>query len=224
MKKHVMFAAGAALFGICLVLGCLVGQHAGNSAETSSKNSSAKSPVYWYEKNVKKEAFIKTDEIAVLTDKNKTPPFDRALLERCLGPDTGLRVKERTDTLIFLETPHPMSLDTLKKRLAALDETGLFKGASPVFYLSDSGKPADRFVMTGKIIIQFPKDYSAKKIAEIEMHYNIKKIKIFQFAANTFLYRIDNAIEALDKANTIYESGVSVYAYPDRFRYRSTRP
>jgi hypothetical protein len=209
---------------ISFVFGCLVNGHQPNAANSSQENPAGTYPVYWYERDLKKEAFIKSDEFAVFTDKNKTLQIDEALLDRCLGLGTDIKITEKSDTLVFLEMSGPISIDTIKHCLSSMEESDTFKGASPVFYVSSAGNPADRFVLTGQIIVQFPPDYSGDKISEIEKTYDIQRIKTFSFAANTFLYQAENAMAALEKANSIYESGASVYAYPDRLRYRSTRP
>lgn len=177
--------------------------------------------IYWYEQNVKKQAWMALDEVAVFPEEMNTTELKEDTLTQRLHPMAI--VSEKTHFLIYMKTPEPMERNAILKGLSSIRKLKGVKEASPVFYRTKRRDTETRLVLTGEIIVRFPKEFTDIRIAEIEKEYSIERVKSFSFSENTFLYRAGNSLHSLEVANNLYESGQTVYSYPNWFRKRSKR-
>jgi len=165
-----------------------------------------KEPVYWYEDGVKKKAWMSKDEFAIFAADR--PKIDKDSFGQNLG--TEFTVTQRKGLVTYLKSK--------KNTKGFLNRIAPYKGLiRPVFYTDREKRRESRMVLSGKIIVQFPNEYSKNKISEIEKEYGLTKSKTFNFSANTFLYTTD-PIQSINIANRLSESGKTVYSYPNWLR------
>jgi len=216
MKKSFYFLPWIILATLCLNV-----EGWPNSKSEPMDSGLEQQPAYWYEREVKKRAWMALNEVAVFPKKGKEANLNTDLFTRQLHPKAV--IAERNDFLIYVKTPEPMERELILKRVCSLRGLDSVRQASPVFYTGKKRHPATRLVLTGEIIVQFPKECTEGKIATIEKKYNLERLKPFPFTRNTFLYRAGEPLHSLKVANDLYESGQVNYAYPNWLRSRSKR-
>ena len=138
------------------------------SMRTSADLRTDQQPVHWYERGVKKQAWMALDEAAVFPIKEKRARLDTQRLARQFH-DRAI-VEEANDFIIRLKTPEPLKREQIKARhitLRAMDEV---RQVGPVFYTDRKRTPAGRLVLTETIIVRFPKRFSNRKIEAIEQN------------------------------------------------------
>ena len=172
--------------------------------------------VYWYERGVKKQAWMSTDEVAVFQPRGRQLKADENLLARQFHSEAV--VTSKNEAVIFLKVPEPVGKDILMNRLANIRSLPNIRQACPVFYRNTTKTPDARMVLTGDIIVRFPSEFTESRILAIEEEYGLKRLKSFNFSPNAFLYRCGDPLESLDAANRLYESGQVKYAYPNWLR------
>ncbi|MBW2093189.1 MAG: hypothetical protein JRI34_13845 [Deltaproteobacteria bacterium] len=77
-----------------------------------------KQPIFWYERGVKKTAWMALDEIAVFFVNEKITDIDQELLIQLLP--RGATVLERNDSIIRLKLPEPMERNQILERFASI--------------------------------------------------------------------------------------------------------
>jgi hypothetical protein len=161
--------------------------------------------VSWYERNVKKQANMAMDEMAVFPEKGKMSSIDEAALIQRFHSQA--QITEKNNFVMFLKSPEPIAKDRLSEKRSSLRNVQYVRQVSPVFYTSEKKRPETRMVLTGEIIVQFPSGYSDNQIHAIESKYGLARVTAFSFAQNTFLYQVGDPLTSLDVANRLYESG-----------------
>lgn len=216
MKKSICL-----LFWIILATLRLSGEGWPNSKVKPTDSGLEQQPVYWYEREVRKRAWMALDEVAVFPKKGQGAKLNRDLFIKQLHPNAV--ITKRNSFLIYLKTPERMERKLILERVCSLRELDGVRQASPVFYTGKKRHPYTRLVLTGEIIVQFPQECPNSKIAAVEKKYCLERLKSFPFAQNTFLYRAGEPLHSLKVANDLYESGQANYAYPNWLRSRSKR-
>ncbi|MBW2062547.1 MAG: S8 family serine peptidase, partial [Deltaproteobacteria bacterium] len=178
-------------------------------------------PIYWYEREVKKQAWMALDEMAVFASNEKMTRAARDLVVQQLPEGTA--ITESSDFIMYLKLPAPLKRARITERLSSVRTLESVRQTSPVFYTSKDRASGTRLVLTGEIIVQFPQEYTEGEIVGIEEEYGINRLKAFSFAPNTFLYQAGDPLHSLEVANDLYESGRANYAYPNWIRKRAKR-
>jgi kexin len=161
------------------------------------------------------------DEVAVFPVKGKGSSINNSLLRQRFHP--GAIVTEQNNFVVFLKTKEAVDKNFIFNKLIGIRSLQNVKQASPVFYTSKKKQPETRIVLTGEIIVRFPKECTEDQIISIEKEYGLERLKSFDFSQNTFLYRAGDPLNSLEVANRLYESGRVDYAYPNWHRHRTKR-
>ena len=104
------------------------------AATTDSKDSGAKGQtVYWYERGVKKYAWMATDEIAVFTGEGLKTPEGREVLQRVLHPQA--QITDETDSVTILKSPEPIASNEISQKLRSFRSVGDVNQVSPVYLI-----------------------------------------------------------------------------------------
>ncbi|UCF90644.1 MAG: DUF4214 domain-containing protein [Desulfobacterales bacterium] len=209
------------LVAILLIANCLTDQGWSLSKRVPLDPGFAAQPYYWYERDAKKQARMALDEVAVFPSKGKAANLSGDLWVKGIHPQA--EITERNDFIIFLKLPEPLKERQILEKSAAVKSLNGVQQASPVFYTTTQRTPDSRLVLTGEIIVQFPKDLAESDILAIEKNYGLKRNRSVAFAANTFLYQAGDPLQSLAVANDLYESGTVNYAYPNWYRRRTKR-
>lgn len=216
MKKYVCF-----LFSIVLITLCLNSKGWPDSIIKSFDPDFHQHPIYWYERDVKKVAWMAMDEVAVFPVKGKGVVLNNSLLRQRFHPEAS--ITEKNNYVIYLKTKEAVGKDYILSKLAGIRSLQHVKQASPIFYTSRKKHPQTRIIPTGEIIAQFPKECTENLIIAIEKEYGLERLKSFDFSPNTFLYQAGDPFNSLEVANGLYESGRVNYAYPNWLRHRTKR-
>ncbi len=177
--------------------------------------------VYWYEKGIKKRAWMAMDEIAGLRLAGAAALLKEAELLQLVHPRA--RISEKTDFIVSFKLPAPLSKGDLRRRLSSIRNLSNFRQACPVLYTSKDRDPGSRLVLTAQLIVQYPRAYTQALIAALEEEYGLERLKTFGFAPNTYLYQGSDPLKSIDVANQLSESGRVKFAYPNWLRTRLTR-
>ncbi|MCK5195703.1 MAG: S8 family serine peptidase, partial [Desulfobulbaceae bacterium] len=161
------------------------------------------------------------DEVAVFPANGKGAMLNNSLLRQRFHP--GATITERNNFVVFLKTKDAVGKNFILSKLTGIRSLQHVKQASPVFYTSKKKNPEARIVLTGEIIVRFPKEYTENLIVTIEKEYGLERLRSFDFSQNTFLYRAGDPLNSLEVANRLYESGRVNYAYPNWLRRRTKR-
>ncbi len=209
------------MFWVILAVLCLNAEGWPNSKSEPMDSGLEQQPIYWYEREVRKRAWMALDEVAVFPKKGEGAKLNRDLFIQHLHPRAV--IGQRNNLLIYLKTPERMERKAILERICSLRGLDGVRQASPVFYTDKKRHPATRLVLTGEIIVQFPNEFPESKIATIEKQYGLERLKPFPFTQNTFLYLAGEPLLSLKVANDLYQSGQVNYAYPNWLRSRSKR-
>ncbi len=207
MKKYVCI-----LFSVVLITLCLNAQGWPNSIIESFDPGLQQQPIYWYERGVKKVAWMAMDEVAVFPVKGKGAMLKNSLLLQQFHPQAI--ITEKNNFVVFLKTPDFVGKNFIISKLSSIRSIPHVEQGSPVFYTSKNKHPGARIVLTGEIIVQFPSGCTEDLIVAIEKEYGLERLKTFNFGQNTFLYRTGDPLNSLDAAIRLYVSGRVNYAYP----------
>lgn len=216
MKKYVCI-----LCSVVLITLCFYSQGWSDSIIKSFDPEFHQHPIYWYERDVKKVAWMSMDEVAVFPVKGKGAMLNNSLLRQRFQP--GAIITEKNNFVVFLKTKDVVGKNYILSKLTGIRSLQHVKQASPVFYTSKKKHPGARIVLTGEIIVRFPKECTENPIVSIEKEYGLERLKSFDFSQNTFLYRAGDPLNSLEVANRLYESGRVNYAYPNWLRRRTKR-
>jgi kexin len=216
MKRFINF-----LMTIVICLSCAGHGSAAIKTATSTSPGSDGQSIYWYERDVKKQAWMALDEVAVFTGKGQNNPESRELLKRILHPRA--LITEEADAVTILQSPEPITPDGILQKLRSFRSIRDVNQVSPVFYSDSNKRPQSRQALTGEIIVQFPQEFSYDDISALEKQYGLIPIEQLVFAENTFLYRTADALSSLRLSNSLVEAGYVTYAYPNWARSRSKR-
>ncbi len=208
-------------FAVLMITICFIGEARAQAKTGGGETRFDAQPVYWYERAVKKKAWMSIDEVAVLPEKGEGARLNESLLTSEFHPRAG--ITKRNNFAIYLKSPDPVGKDLLLKKIRTINALRRVRRASPVFYPSKKRHPDARMVLTGQIIVQYPHEYIEAQILQSEAEYGLERVKAFGFARNTFLYDVGDDLNSLEVANRIYESGLVIYAYPNWLRGRSKR-
>jgi kexin len=191
------------------------------ATSASDTSGSMGQTIHWYERNVKKTAWMASDEIAVFTGKGLKTDEGRQVLARILHPQA--QIAEKTDSVTIFKSPETLDTDAISQKLRSFRSVGDVNHVSPVFYSDSRKNPSSRRALTGEAIIQFSGYLSTGEIESIEKQFGMHRIEQMTFAENTFLYRTSDAINSLELSNSLVEAGYVTYAYPNWARSRSRR-
>lgn len=153
------------------------------------------------------------DEMAVFPVKGKG--VLKEVAPRLKQHFPGSSIGKKNNFVLFLTTADSMSKKVMSTQIVEAKNIQNVGHVSPVFYRGRSDKSDGKMALTGEVIVQFPADYSIEQIVAIEQEYNLERVEVFSFADNTIRYRAGDAIESLDTANRLYESGKVNYSYPN---------
>jgi len=209
------------IFAFVAITLCFIGGSWAQSKAVEGGSGLDVQPVYWYERAVKKKAWMSTDEVAVFPAKGEGARLNTNLLAREFHPRAG--ITKQNNFAIYLKSPDPIAKAFLLEKLKMVRTLRGVRRASPVFYPSKRKHPDARMVLTGQIIVQYPQEYTEAQISRMEEEYGLERVEEFGFAKSTFLYDAGEDLNSLEVANNIYESGQVTYAYPNWLRGRSKR-
>ncbi len=177
--------------------------------------------IQWYEGSVKKQAWMAADEIALFPKKGSHGHIDISEIRKIY--QATAEIYEQNDFVTYIKSGEPFKPEAIGKKLSSLYEAETIGFAGPVFYISPEKEPGDRVVMTGKLVVRYPADYTKRQIQAIEAAYGLAEKTIIGFQKNTCLYELNNALKAVNIANQMHGNGHILYAYPDRLRERTKR-
>ena len=188
--------------------------------QTPSENDTV---IVWYEGSVQHRASMAFDEVAVFPGKGKALGLQNnpVLLTQRFHPQAD--VTASNDFVIIQKSPAAFTRAGLQEKLVALRSSSDIRQSSPVFYTGAQKSPETRMALTGSIIVQFPPELEKLEIQALEKGYGLQRVRPLPPAANTFLYQAGDALQSLDAANQLHQSGHVVYAYPNWLRGRTTR-
>jgi len=173
-------------------------------------------PYCWYEFGVQKKVWRAMDEIAVFKGRVYEVQENIDILTRQIHPNA---VVSENDSLYFiLKLPEFSEWKSVSERIDLVGQAGSIARASPVFYKAKNRDPKLRYVLTGKIIVQFTPNTSASNIKSVEDKYGLKIARTYSFAQNTFLYEVADVMSSIQVANDIYENEDVNYSYPNWLR------
>ena len=127
------------VFNYLVILVICLGWSANGLGETKTvpKNSSPKGQtVYWYERGVKKYAWMALDEMVVFKGKGVKAFQGGGALKSILHPQA--QVMEETDTVAILKSPEPIASGMISQKLRSFSAAVSVKHISPVFYNNSS--------------------------------------------------------------------------------------
>ncbi len=105
------------------------------------------------------------------------------------------------------------------RSMAATNPTGKY---SPVFHDSASSGGAMR-ALPGNIIVYLNPTWDAATVDNWIKLHKLEVLKKLEAGPNIYLIKTAPGLDALDTANTLYQSGEVVAAFPDWWREVSTR-
>jgi len=178
-------------------------------------------PVFWYEGKIRKQAWMALDEMAFVPRETGLSRVEKETIARRIHP--GASVTGVSGLMVYSSLPGSTGRDQVVRMSSGSLDNQNIALASPVFYTAEGRDPADRMVLTGEIIVRFPKEYTDKDVRGIELEYGLLMVKTFSYAPNTFLYRVNDPLASLDTANALHESQRVNFAYPNWIRSRSVR-
>lgn len=175
--------------------------------------------IYWHEGKILKQAWMALDELAVF----RAPAGDESVTDHLLDTFQGAKVISENDFVIVLKISWTSSAAAAGDDLQGLSGAAGAGRICPVFYTAREKQTGSRIIPTGEILVQYPVSDSESKIEAVEAEYGLERVKVFDFSPNTFLYDAGDALEAISRANELYESGEVVFAYPNWLRSRVQR-
>lgn len=171
-------------------------------------------PVSWYERNVKKQAWLSLDEAASFQK-------DAAPVARSFQFIKQIITQNRFITVYELEVPtsRKQFQNNSSQSFSALQALEM----RPVFYTSPRKNPADRLAMTAEIVVQFKNGLTQAEIQAAENTYDLVPVRAIAKLSGTFIYRTASVFQSLETANALHASGLVNYSFPNIYRSRSTR-
>jgi subtilisin-like proprotein convertase family protein len=174
---------------------------------------------YYYEGEAKTFVYLSLDEIDVVSHREMwwaATPEERTRMaqnmEQLFHPQADY------DSLQHLSSPEPVTKEQLLNALSSIQALPYINYASPVFYRTpdkETGKTFGRKVLTDEIMVDFPVEYPEEQILEIENEYGLVRLEASSYFPNEFVYQAPSPLEALEIANTLYESGKVQLATPN---------
>ncbi|MBY0515889.1 MAG: hypothetical protein K2P81_03200 [Bacteriovoracaceae bacterium] len=98
--------------------------------------------------------------------------------------------------------------------VSSLKGAGLKEKSNPVFRDQNDPQAMSR-TPTGHIIITFKKEWSETEIEGWILNQKFKRSQKLDFGKNVYLVEVNSGMEALERANLIYQSGEVSSASPD---------
>ena len=178
-------------------------------------------PFTWYERGIRKQAWIALDEAHVYPQRVAGARQNARTSIKNLYPSASIIAEH--EELLDMKLPASYSPEELSNKLRALKASPGIRAAHPVFYTSPTARRESRMVLTDQVIVQFPLTTSQKTIKALESRYGFKRIKTFPCAQNTYLYDAGDPLRGLALASELAQSGQVNYAYPNWIRVRSKR-
>ena len=220
LKKNVPIIPLLLLFDVLLFFTCAPGW-AGNTEALKKAAFMADQKIYWYERGIKKYSWMATDEFALFLEKKKK--IEKSFASRLNQHFPDALETKKNSFVRFLKTRSFVGKKRFMERLDKAQGLPGIHQISPVFYRSPSKKTDEQMVLSGEIIVQFPKSFTDTQIQAIEQVQGLKRLKLFDFTNNTFKYWVGHGLKSLNIANRLFESGKVKYAYPNWLRTRSKK-
>ncbi len=208
--KYALRIIGALVLTIFSLTGCADSAGRATSAPTSLQD-------YWYDGNRQKTVWRAQDEIVLFSGSALTDA-DAAALGRAFSPAAS--VVQRSGRMVHLKLSADVGADALSKTMDRLKQAGHIQRAGLVYYGSPSKQPQTRLILGNDIIVQFSGTVTADQISDLEKAFHLRRKSSLKFAPNTFVYSVSDLDAVLATANRLYESGKTVYAYPDWIKTR----
>ncbi len=159
--------------------------------------------VYWYENGVKQYAWPSADEFAVFSKKSKGKKT----------PDST-NIKKLYQKATVKKSNKFFTLFKLKKDINQKAASSKLVDNS-VFYSNKNKNKDSLIIPTGELVVIFPPECSEDKIKSVENQYKLEKIRNFSFDKRSFLYKTTGSAGFINLANSLYESGKVLEAYPN---------
>ncbi len=172
--------------------------------------------IYWYEGQVKRQAYVATDEFAVFAKKGER--LDEAAAKTVVG---DAEVLSQNAAMMLLRAKNNLSRTDGATRMASLRNLPGASGASPVAYFSNGGDEASRIVPLAEVVVKF--NAGAGEADLVALAGQVTLLRTFDFSPNTYLYAVADAQTALDAANALVEAGKVEFAHPNMLRSMTTR-
>lgn len=178
--------------------------------------------VYWYNGNVKQEATIATDEMAVfLKDPeqwgaNTEAEYQAAIQEilHRFHPQAKTDDDQRV-TVMLLKSPEALSEEQWFTAYTSLKELEYVRDVGPILYTNIQNRSGWGLPL-GEIIVCFPANYTDTQVQTIEQKYGLVERKSQRLAGETLhYYHVGDPLESIRIANDLYESGTAESATPD---------
>ena len=178
--------------------------------------------ISWHEGSRQRHAVMSLNEVAIFPHRGAaTQVIDDDILTRAFHPLS--RITGRTDSLIRLQNPLPLTREDLLEKVRMLREISSVREASPVFYVSPDRTPSSLRIPTGKLIVRFADDTAPEEITALEKQYGIEQTGAYSFDKRVRVYRAPDSSGAVDVANRLYLDGTVRYAYPCFYRLRALK-
>ena len=177
--------------------------------------------VMWYADYRRWYATLALDEVIVFpgfpVDPKESSAIDYEAFVRELAQTFHPKATFADGYLIRLKSPEMFTREQLTERMAELRRFKYVRQVSPVLYYDPVFGDSALSILTGEIIVRFPKTYTSDQIQAIEQEYGLTRIqKERPDPLSLYYYRVDgDALHALMVANELYESGLVEDAVPD---------
>jgi hypothetical protein len=173
--------------------------------------------VNWYNGDSKESGTIALDEMVIfLKERTKwgvttDAEYTVAIQEIIHRFHPHAEITSRGRDLLSLKSPEPLTQENWFKTLALYSELRYVKYAGPVVYISGT---ASGTILYEEVSVKFPGSYTESQILKIEQEYTLVRLK--SIIPNKFTYYVGSPLAAVETANRLYESGLVVYAIPNR--------
>jgi hypothetical protein len=206
-----------ASFLILLVYGCTsqASSIEKNPVKTSTSKSGNELQSYvWYDGQKKRTVWLNKNLAADFhNDSVQTSQLKRTY------PEASVRLNHRS-VLIWQLPAQPLSDNTQLNR--GKSSRPIPPGYSPVFH--DNPTEAGRIrALPGNIIVYLNPDWNNEEITHWLETRSLEIAKKIEIRANAYILKTEPGMHALQIANTLYESGDVIAAFPDWWLESTTR-
>ena len=177
----------------------------------------------WYNGNNKQYLLFAVDEIAIFPKKMPedwyafTGEFKTTVEEIAHLFHPQAEVSELSETCIKFKSPELTTLKKLPEIFERIVQHPFIRSVAPVLY-GEIEEQWTEMIPTGKILVRFPENISEQQLIEVEKIYGLERLssEIYDDGnSGSFLYYAGTPLESLECANRLFESGLTLYAFPN---------
>ena len=202
---------GITIFFVLITYGCStqalpVNQKILKQPEATSKSTNLLQAYVWYDGDQKKMVWLNP---GLMAEFQGNTPAKRLMLKN----STKASLKLNHHSVRIWEMSSPLTSDTLLNRVDLTDSASR-SAYSPVW--QDTASTASRMrALPGNIIVYLDSGWSLSEVTVWFESRGLEILKKLEIRPNAYLLKTRSGIEALHKANALYESGEVIAAFPD---------